>query len=301
MRKYFEVVVLILSVFGFNSLAMESASDTLTDTQCYRFAKNFKSSSAGNLQTLSQCLHLALTKSSTIKHMAARSASKKYQAIGYMNMIFVLNTNTEHQIADKFKSKKIRVIAGEMTGLENIESIAVSPDGDTIAVINRTSGNNVNNSSLLLFPSNKNGNISPKHVNTHIDLVDATKITYDFNGRNILVSLPHSKEIISFNAVADSRSPLQTKLPDKLVLIDSSYKLNQLIDIKYIDKDSLLVIDKTQGLKLFRIKNQKVKLVWSLERESISISTLENIEISVVDKHLSLSSKNGEQFSVNLP
>ena len=219
--------------------------------------------------------------------LKASSMKRNIEVFAYENMIYIK------------KNDQVNIISGKMSLLEKIELVSISPDEKFIAVLNSQKDSK---RSVLVFPTNRNGNISPLSINSEIPndgkisfikfSTDSTEILFSHKSNS------NENKIFSFSSKADSRSPMKQLKPIAKVL--GSLESNQTVISTLKVQDSILVLSEDGKLTGRAIASENVSNDWEINLKDEHVNEPVDIFYSEEDKELIVLGKTGEVIKFSL-
>ncbi|MBL7665388.1 MAG: hypothetical protein JNM93_09655 [Bacteriovoracaceae bacterium] len=159
-----------------------------------------------------------------------KSSSQKIQAFAYKNFLFAENQGQR------------LVIAGDKTNLGEIHSIKISQNEKWLAVIQ----NNADKKEILVFPTNRNGNIAPYKVYAGDEFQNIIDLAFHESLAEIYFLDGKTYDVFAVSEDSDSRMLIDSQKPIKL----RSYDKNDLMVKKpsqiELTNESLLVFDENE-------------------------------------------------------
>ena len=200
--------------------------------------------------------------------------------------------------------KKVQVITGTMSNLQDIESIALSSDKKWIAVLQKVqvqtnhslkkdrSNQFKMEKEILLFMANLNGNVSPQRILRNSEINSATSMAIHPKGDEIYISNNKSNSIVTFSTTADFRMKDEKKRPNVIRRFTSSESsFREPASITFMD-DKLLILDASQT-HLYALNPMSNTVEWSLDKNTIALDNAAYVKYSKSNKKLVISDKSG--------
>ncbi|MGK0367714.1 MAG: hypothetical protein ACI9QD_000852 [Thermoproteota archaeon] len=211
------------------------------------------------------------------------------QIIAWKNLLFS-KWREEYKVDGKIKYRFInRILAGINTQIYSITSFDISKDLKEIYILNK---DEKNKSSILVFKSNRSGNVSPRPIN-----ISSIKNARDIklNSAQDKIVVLNDLSLISINANANSISTIKSKVPQSkninTELINSKYDQLEIAD------QEIILLNKTDK-KVISLGSNGIKK-WEISTEDISLEDVQGIQFDSEKKSLIVFSKS-KQLSFDL-
>jgi hypothetical protein len=266
----------IIGLLVFSNLSMPGsfAAASSSDPQevCAQAVRNFGKGLTHNSPIFKKCFSFAEKnqKAKPQLYVTLKTDKVDLLVVGFQNILFIKNKND------------LALIAGEMSQLKIIQSIAISPDGSRIAVLNKSSdAGAASQTSLLQFMSTNNGNVAPTYIISQAELSNATSLQYSQDGEKFVLSLLKTNSslqseysIISYSSFSDSRSPLKNKKPESLLLLSPDQLALQKPIAVLLVQNFLITLDHL-SVTAFDLNSKKINKLWQIQ---IDDSRLKNLK-----------------------
>lgn len=147
------------------------------------------------------CFTLAYGKSSVQQKVL--SATGDLFVVVYRNVIYFI---------DKSKAgKEVRMIAGEMPALHDLRAVALSPNGQDVAVLDVIQEGGRDKVSIKIFPTRRNGSVAPSRILKGDFIEGAVDLKFHPRKAELFVLSRDPARIQVFSTEADSRSTEEKK------------------------------------------------------------------------------------------
>lgn len=203
-----------------------------------------------------------MEKAKSTRKLFASNADSSIKVFGFNNFVYLQ------------KGQSVAIISGDMSKLTDIQAVALSPDGNVVATLDRYPDKNGNFAQqLLFFKSSQNGNVVPFAVNNESIISDAQSVTFGSQAGEVLIPVARQNkisnkiesEIISFLISGDSRSPVLGNRPQKREVLSSAtaglFNANSVI----AKESEIVVLDPTAGLQAFSLTKDSSKRLWEIK------------------------------------
>lgn len=242
---------------------------TVKATQCDYIGKTFGPHSGHLDPYLNDCFRAAVENARTNRKLYASAVRGKLKVFGFRNLIYIQREET------------ISVISGEMANLHDLHSVAVSPDGKSVAVLDQYKDNeSQHRKQVLFFESSLNGNVVAFSVNSEMFVNSAQSLAFVSNDEVVISVGENSTEsslgkIISFKNTGDSRSPLVKSKPQPKNIVNSALYSRIRNPASAVAKgDEIIVLDANSGVQVINSKKDNAKVVWDLKPTDPLFKTL---------------------------
>lgn len=270
-----KLVVVLFIVFSV-SVKAESlkAKNPSAFQQCTQVGKMFGPGSERYDSILNDCFKVAVENARLNRKLYASALGGSLKVFAFKNIIFIQ------------KASALSVISGEMSHLNEIESVALSGDAKTIAVLDRQDDSSGGfKKQILFFESSLNGNVAAFSVNNEADVQSARSVSFVSNDE-ILLSVQKRKEdksladveIVSFKNSGDSRSPLKEKKPQKKSIVGAGSVPVLRSPSSVLAKGSdIVVLDENAGVQVISMEKSLPKVIWQVNPSDPVFKNLKNL------------------------
>jgi hypothetical protein len=240
--------------------------------QCEAVGKAFGPDSGKNDAALNACFLHVVEQARINRKLYASGGSGKLKVYGFKNLIYIQ------------RDSKLSVISGTMSNLNNIESVALSDDEKTIAVLDGfKSDDGYWRKQILFFESSLNGNVVAFSTNSEKIISYASSISFADKDK-IVMSLrypayagrPERHDVVTFDKKGDSRSAAAKNKPESKVLLSSVSNLKIKNPVSVVAKGNQLLVLGEQEVQVFNLDKESYKLANTIKTGSSSAGGTHN-------------------------
>lgn len=264
-------------------------TNNLADSRCAAIGKAF-APHAGRLDSsLHVCFQWAQEKVRSRPSLFASLPNNSVKVFGFNNIIYVQ------------RGEDYSIISGNMSKIEDIQAVALSQDGKLISVLDqyKTESGKIKKR-LLFFKSQQNGNVVPFSLNENELITEAKSISFSSNSEEIFVFL--KKNVVSFNISDDSRSPLESKKPQKKKNLVLSRELTSSSGSLVSKEQQLVLLNPEFGVQAYDLSSETPKMLWEIKAGHNLIKNLTDLSHLVYDhekKILSIFDSQGQSARIS--
>lgn len=267
--------------------------DQLLENQCVQTAIHRSKNTNSEVNLRLKCFDYAMARAGIQRKLMATSDDDLMRVVGLHNTLYIEKSSSG-------QDKKVSMISGDMSQLGEVLAVSITPDRSTIAVLNQDQDENSQDRvSLLFFNSRKNGNVAPVRINRDKSLISANSVNFDSTGTRVFLTLATTSEVVSFDIQKDSRSPLSSKQPQKVIELNSEIvQSNHLLSAISLG-DQFVTLDEQQGLKGYSSISGQIEQKWAIDREQIELTDLSYARYNHLTKSIHIFDSQGHSVVFN--
>lgn len=263
--------------------------------QCEAVGKAFGPDSGKNDTALNTCFLHVVEQARTNRKLYTSGSSGKIKVYGFKNLIYIQ------------RESKLSVISGTMSNLNNIESVALSDDEKTIAVLDGYKGDDGYwRKQILFFESSLNGNVVAFSTNSEKIVSYANSISFSDNDKVVMnlrypayAGKPERNDVVSFDKKGDSRSAAAKNKPANKVILSSASNLKIKNPVSVVAKGNQLVVLGDHEVQVFNLEKDFYKLTNSIKTaESSSGSVHNHLTVNATKKVIKLYDTSGNGVEI---
>lgn len=277
-----KLIALSLTIFSFTLSAQ-------TLDGCIEQAKNF--SPQDSIE--SSCFSVFLESAPLNTRL---SLSPELELVAYKNIIFTQGPDT------------LRVIAGDKTGLEEIQSFAVDRNQERIAVLNKVKGEEKSELSVLTYNLSRHGNVVPSNIIrlNFDDLSSPKKVIFSDCGDFLFVvardQITQKRLLASFETSMDSRSAMDEKRPEVVSVIGRvGPALEESVEVEVYPQGLMLFNPVQNHLYIYELSGQNFDILPTWTMDISQTLGKEAVEVKYLDQKIVIKDSEGKDYFFDLP